>query len=104
MIRRGTTPLIHLITDVDTWKDCVDIWLTFQDSRNEDDDLTLPMERLTISEDGREIWATLTQVETLSFDTSVKIQLKGRTADGYVIATDVVRSKVLPILDENIMD
>lgn len=52
--------------------------------------------------DGSTVYLSLTQAETLQFEKSVQCQIKGKK-DGVVVATDIVRVKVLPILNEEVM-
>lgn len=96
-MRRGTTPTLKLTTDQD-WTG-YEVRLTIEE-KNGGTELTLQQDRLNVS--GTTVYATLTQEETLSFNKSAQIQLKG-SKDGTVIATDIVNIKVLPILDEEVM-
>ena len=99
-MRRGTTPTLKLTTDQD-WTG-YEVWLTIEEKKNGGigTELTLQGSRLTVS--ATTVYVTLTQEETLSFNKSAQIQLKG-SKDGTVIATDIVNIKVLPVLNEEVM-
>ena len=94
-MRRGTTPILRFRTEQD-WTG-YELELTIEDDNNE---LVFIDDRLTV--DGTDILITLTQEETLLFNKSCKAQLRGKK-DGTVIATDIVKIKVLPILNEEVM-
>lgn len=94
-MRRGTTPTLKFITDQD-WTG-YEVWLTLEEG---DVELTFKGDRLKI--DGSTVYASLTQEETLKFEKKISAQIKGEK-DGIVIATDVEKIKVLPILNEEVM-
>ena len=95
-MRRGTTPILRFQTNHD-WTG-YELQLTLED---DDSELVFTNDRLTIV-DQTDIYVTLTQEETLSFNKTCKAQLRGKK-DGNVIATDTVKIKVLPILNEEVM-
>lgn len=95
-MRRGTTPTLKFITDHEDWSG-YQVWLTLEEG---DMELTFKGDRLKI--DGSTIYLDLTQEETLKFEKKVSAQIKGEK-DGIVIATDVEKIKVLPILNEEVM-
>lgn len=94
-MRRGTTPTLKFITEQD-WTD-YEVWLTLEEDSIE---LTFGNDRLIIS--GSTVYITLTQEETLQFNKKISAQIKGKK-DGVVIATDVEKIKVLPILNEEVI-
>lgn len=94
-LRRGTTPILRFRTSQD-WSN-YELQLTIEDDNNE---LVFTGDRLTV--DGTDVVITLTQEETLGFDKSCKAQLRGKNGNT-VIATDIVKIKVLPILNEEVM-
>ena len=102
-MRRGTTPIIRLVTERN-WADFNDIWVTFeQKGKTGNTELTLKGDRVQLSESGTEIYVQLTQEETLSFSRgNAKVQVKG-IHDGLVEATNDVSIKVLDILNEEVM-
>ncbi|MGF6375129.1 hypothetical protein M2140_000163 [Clostridiales Family XIII bacterium PM5-7] len=94
-MRRGTTPTLKLITEQD-WTG-YDLRLTLEEGSNE---MTFENDRLTV--EASVVYVALSQEETLSFNKSVQVQIKGEK-DGIVVATDIVKIKVLPILNEEAM-
>lgn len=94
-MRRGTTPILRFRTSKD-WTG-YELELTMEDDTNE---LVFHNDRLSL--DGTDVLITLTQEETLTFNKSCKAQIRGKK-DGSVEATDVVKIKVLPILNEEVM-
>lgn len=94
-MRRGTTPILRFQTTQD-WSG-YELQLTIEDDNNE---LVFTNDRLTV--DGTDVLITLTQEETLKFEKTCKAQLRGKK-EGVVIATDTVKIKVLPILNEEVM-
>ncbi|MCI9477168.1 hypothetical protein AALA22_09490 [Anaerovoracaceae bacterium 41-7] len=96
-MRRGTTPTLQFETEWD-WTG-YELLLTMSGG-TEKSELTFDDSRLTV--DGSTVYLSLTQAETLQFEKSVQCQIKGKK-DGVVVATDIVRVKVLPILNEEVM-
>ncbi len=96
-MRRGTTPTLQFETEWD-WTG-YELLLTMVCGA-ENTELTFDDSRLTV--DGSTVYLSLTQEETLQFEKSVQCQLKGKK-DGIVLATDIIRVKVLPILNEEVM-
>mgnify|MGYP004509616053 CR=1 FL=1 len=94
-MRRGTTPILRFRTSQD-WTG-YDLELTMEDDNTE---LVFYNDRLSL--DNTDILIQLTQEETLAFNKSCKAQIRGKK-DNNVIATDVVKIKVLPILNEEVM-
>lgn len=96
-MRRGTTPTLQFETEWD-WTG-YDLLLTMKSGSGKPE-LTFDNSRLII--DGASVYLSLTQEETLQFEKSVQCQIKGKK-DGAVMATDIIRVKVLPILNEEVM-
>lgn len=101
-MRRGTTPQITIQVEGINLKDCDQIVLSFKQgnkllNKNSDD--------MEISDDGQSLICKLTQQETLDFSYgSVKIQLKCKTVDGEVQASDIFSKNIEDILDESVME
>lgn len=95
-MRRGTTPTLKFITDHSDWSG-YEVWVTLEEG---DVELTFKGNRLKIA--GSTVYLSLTQEETLKFEKKINAQIKGEK-DGIVIATDVEKIKVLPILNEEVM-
>lgn len=97
---RGTTPT-HTF-NISISQDLVkDLRITYiQDKKKI---LTKQLENVNFSEDG--ISVSLTQEETLLFqsDKMAKIQLKLKTIDDSVLASDIMRMRVDEILDEEVI-
>lgn len=96
-MRRGTNPTLKLVTDQD-WTG-YEIIVTLEEVR-QGVQLDIKGDRLTIS--GNTVYVTLTQEETLKFQSRVEVQIKGKKGNT-VIATDIMKIKVLPILNEEVM-
>lgn len=94
-MRRGTTPILTFRTNQD-WTG-YELELTIEDDNTE---LVFRGDRLTVNT--TDVSITLTQEETLSFNKSCKAQIRGKKGN-VVIATDIEKIKVLPILNEEVM-
>lgn len=103
-MRRGTTPIIKMISE-HNWIGYDEIWVTFEQTKNcSGFELTLKGDRVKVSEGGTEIYVQLTQEETLAFAKgSAKVQIKGVRGGNLVEATDAVSIKILDILNEEVM-
>lgn len=94
---RGSTPTIKLITEKN-WTGW-DVWVTLEEGNME---LTFRDDRILLDESGCNVYVRLTQEETLKFQRSAKVQVKGEK-DGIVEATLIGKIKVYPILNEEVM-
>ncbi|MEY8365722.1 hypothetical protein AALA22_08780 [Anaerovoracaceae bacterium 41-7] len=95
-MRRGTTPTLKFITEQD-WTG-YDIILTLQEKDGAE--LNFSNDRLKV--EGTIVYLELTQEETLKFEKRINVQIKGEK-DGIVIATNIEKIKVSPILNEEVM-
>lgn len=95
-MRRGTTPILRFRSSQD-WSG-YELELTLEDDTVE---MVFEGDRLTV--EGTDVYITLTQEETLKFTgKKCKAQIRGKK-DGIVIATDIAKITVLPILHEEVM-
>ena len=99
-MRRGTTPTHTFNTDIDLSEASV-IWLTYKQNgkvlfTKEISDMTITAESISV---------TLTQEETLMFETdrNVKIQIRARFSDGSAIASNVIQTSANAILKEGVI-
>lgn len=98
-MRRGTSPTLKLTTDQD-WTG-YEVVVTIEENSNGNNvELNFKNEQLTI--DGNTIYVELTQSDTLKFQKKAQIQIKGKK-DNQVIATEISKIPVLPILNEEVM-
>lgn len=99
-MRRGTTPLIRLVTE-QNWTGFDKVWVTFE--QKDYYELTIKEDRVELSEGGTDVYVQLTQEETLKFKKGVvSVQIKGLRGM-YVEATNETKVKVLDILCEEVM-
>lgn len=101
-MRRGTTPTITITVD----KDLTDWSLYLAIGQGDDQPLVLENDRLdmTVVEGVTSVEFTLTQEETLSFDTRpVEMQLRA-AHDDIAIATDIRTIPVSRILQGGVID
>ena len=96
-MRRGTSPTLKLTTNQD-WTG-YEVIVTIEEQKT-GVELNFTGDRLVIS--GEDIYITLTQEETLKFSNRAEIQVKGKK-DSSVIATDISKIPILPILNEEVM-
>lgn len=103
-MRRGTTPTLILeMPDEISVSDLSEAILTIEQNKREI--ITKFLSDMTLDVDGNAMTISLTQEETLELQDSrlAEIQLKIKTVDGMVTASDVIRIAVKEILNEEVI-
>lgn len=100
-IRRGTTPTLTITIDDVDFSSMKDFTITI--SQNGEKKIVKHKNEATIN--GDTISCTLSQQDTLNLMTGTRasIQVKMETESGEVIGTEIVKTSVDPILDEEVM-
>lgn len=98
-MRRGTTPTLECALDVSV--EGAEYFVTLEQGETE---ITKTNTDCTLSEDGKTIYASLTQRETLGLDSDAlaKVQVRYKL-DGKVYATNIVHVRVDDVLMEEVI-
>jgi len=98
---RGTTPTISfkIKTDIDL-NDVAECWVTFK-AKTGPKEKTFNISDLIIDPENKTITASLSQEETLFFNTgTIDIQIRLRTTDGLAYASDIKEIRMNKILKD----
>lgn len=97
---RGTTPTHIFETDIDL-SDADVIYVTYE----QNDTVVIEKEKSELSIAEKEISLTLSQEETLRFNTSseIKIQIRVRFIDGLAVASSIITTDAHEILKEGVI-